>query len=241
MSDVNWGKFRSGSADIYYELHGNGEEVLVLLHGNGGSIENFKNQIPFFEKYYTVLAIDSRGHGQSGFGRDELSLGKMSVDVENIVKHLGYKSVNVLGFSDGANIAMLLGIRNNIKIDKLVLVGGNYNFWGLTFSAAAMIYAGYISACATRLVDKGAQLNKELFAIMVKEPKLKKEALEVINAKTLVINGNRDMIRVKHAKDIADAIPNSELKIVKGDHFYLFKEYESFNRLVLGFLRGEAK
>ena len=46
------GYFKSGSASIYYELHGEGEEVLVLLHGNGGNCKNFKNQIPFFSKKY---------------------------------------------------------------------------------------------------------------------------------------------------------------------------------------------
>ena len=51
------GYFKSGSASIYYELHGEGEEVLVLLHGNGGNCKNFKNQIPFFSKKYKILAI----------------------------------------------------------------------------------------------------------------------------------------------------------------------------------------
>ena len=46
------GYFKSGSASIYYELHGEGEEILVLLHGNGGNCKNFKNQIPFFYKKY---------------------------------------------------------------------------------------------------------------------------------------------------------------------------------------------
>lgn len=59
------GYFKSGSASIYYELHGEGEEILVLLHGNGGNCKNFKNQIPFFSKKYKILAIDSRGHGES--------------------------------------------------------------------------------------------------------------------------------------------------------------------------------
>ena len=36
------GYFKSGSASIYYELHGEGEEILVLLHGNGGNCKNFK-------------------------------------------------------------------------------------------------------------------------------------------------------------------------------------------------------
>lgn len=44
------GYFKSGSASIYYELHGEGEEILVLLHGNGGNCKNFKIKYHFFLK-----------------------------------------------------------------------------------------------------------------------------------------------------------------------------------------------
>ena len=226
----------SASANIHYSLGGSGEEVLVFLHGNGGSIENFKNIIPFFEDKYTVLAVDSRGHGQSGFGAGELSLGTMAIDLGNLLDHLDFKRVNILGFSDGANIAMLFALARPEVVDRLILVGGNYNFWGLTPMAGAMILLGYVSASLTKLVDRRATLNKELFSLMVKEPNLKRESLSGIKAKTLVVNGNRDMIRVSHAKNIASTIPNARLELVNGDHFYLFKEYEHFNEMVYRFL-----
>lgn len=92
------GYFKSGSASIYYELHGEGEEVLVLLHGNGGNCKNFKNQIPFFSKKYKILAIDSRGHGESGFGENAISLGAMAMDLENLCDYLGYKKNKYIRF-----------------------------------------------------------------------------------------------------------------------------------------------
>lgn len=233
------GNFKSGSAVIYYELYGDAPEVLVMLHGNGGSCKNFKNQIPFFEKYFTVLAIDSRGHGESTFGKAELSLGKMAVDVEAVCKNLGFDKINVLGFSDGANIAMLLAIRNPQLIDRLILVGGNYNYLGFTPVTGAMIMAGYIMSGISGLIDKRSRANKELIALMVKEPRLKRKALRAIKAKTLVVNGNKDMIRCGHAKAMADTIPNAKLKIVNGDHFYLFKEPEAFNKIVYDFMNEE--
>jgi pimeloyl-ACP methyl ester carboxylesterase len=99
-----------------------------------------------------------------------------------------------------------------------------------------MILFGYGISCISGMVDKKARLNKELLALMVKEPNLKKNSLKKIKAKTLVVNGNRDMIRVGHAKSIANTINNAELKIVKGNHFYLFMEPDSFNKIVLDFM-----
>src|ERR1044072_2649915 len=49
---------------IYYETYGTGKPLL-LIHGNGGSLANFRYQIPFFEKHYQVIAVDSRAQGKS--------------------------------------------------------------------------------------------------------------------------------------------------------------------------------
>ena len=58
---------------LYYETYGSGEPLL-LLHGNGGSINAFSNQIPFFEKHFRVIAVDSRLQGKSGGVADSLSV-----------------------------------------------------------------------------------------------------------------------------------------------------------------------
>lgn len=233
------GYFKSGSASIYYELYGEGQEVLVFLHGNGGNCKNFKNQIPFFAEKYTVLAVDSRGHGESGFGENDISLSAMAMDLENLCDYLGYKKINILGFSDGANIAMLFAVKNPDMVDRLILVGGNLKFFGLTLPTVVMILFGYWSSCLLALVDKRLKSNKEMFALMVKEPNLNASVLKAIKAETLVINGNKDMVKVSHAKLIAKNITNAELKIVNGDHFYLFKKPDEFNSVVMDFLQNK--
>src|ERR1700744_4464148 len=57
---------------LYYEVYGEGQPVL-LLHGNGGSIANMSNQIPFFAQQYKVIAVDTRSHGRSVDNGDSLS------------------------------------------------------------------------------------------------------------------------------------------------------------------------
>ena len=87
---------------LYYESYGEGQP-LILLHGNGGSINAFANQIPFFEKYYRVIAVDSRLQGKSGGSSDSISYNLMASDFCALLDYLHLDSVFVLGWSDGGN------------------------------------------------------------------------------------------------------------------------------------------
>ena len=78
------GYIKSGSANIYYEMFGeNNKEVVMLLHGNGESGRSFKKLIPLLADTYKVITVDSRGHGKSDFGGNQLSIGTMAVDLVN--------------------------------------------------------------------------------------------------------------------------------------------------------------
>lgn len=232
------GYVKSGSASIYYEVFGEeNREVVVLLHGNGESGRHFKKLIPLISDRYRVVSIDSRGHGNSDFGGSQLSLGTMAVDLVNVLEELGLNKVNVVGFSDGANIAMLTAIKNSDIINKIVLVGGNYNFWGLKPLTGVMIAVGYYCSYLGSYVDPRNRLNKEYFSLMFKEPNLKRDSLKYIKAPALVINGDRDMIKLSHAKAIANTIPNAELKIVKGDHFWIYRNPEEAGKIIKDFIK----
>ncbi len=232
------GYIKSGSAGIYYEVFGEeNKEALVLLHGNGESGKHFKKIIPLLSDKYKVVVIDSRGHGNSDFGGSQLSLGTMAVDLVNVLESLGLNKVNIVGFSDGANIAMLTAIKNSDVVKKAVLVGGNYSFWGLKPMTGLMVALGYYCSFLGGFIDPRNRLNKEYFSLMFKEPNLKRESLKYIKAPTLVINGDRDMIKISHAKAIAKTIPNAELKIVKGDHFWIYRNPEEAGRIIREFIK----
>ena len=75
--------------------------------------QHFKKIVPLLADKYKVVTIDSRGHGKSDFGGNQLSLGTMAVDLVNVIEELKLGKVNIVGFSDGANIAMLTAIKNS--------------------------------------------------------------------------------------------------------------------------------
>src|SRR5476649_2027200 len=64
---------------MYCEVYGEGKPLL-MIHGNGGSIDAFKKNIPYFSKKYKVMAVDSRAHGKSTDTKDSLSFEMMADD-----------------------------------------------------------------------------------------------------------------------------------------------------------------
>lgn len=232
------GVIKSGSADIYYELHGDKGEYLVLLHGNGESMRRMQHQIDYFSKDYRVIAIDSRGHGESGFGQGSLNLSTMALDVENVLESLKIDKVNVLGFSDGANIAMLLAIKRPELVSKLILVGGNLKPGGMQLGTFLAVQAAYYLTMLAGHFDSRLRIEHEYYFLMAKEPAITKDMLKRIRAKTLVIAGDKDMIRPGHTKLIADSIPDARLLMLEGDHFIIYRTPQVINEKADEFLKG---
>ncbi|MEO6328365.1 MAG: alpha/beta hydrolase [Ginsengibacter sp.] len=99
----------------YCEVYDKGEPLL-LIHGNGGSINNFKYQVPYFSKYYTVIAVDSRAQGNSiGYG-DSLTYEMMADDLNAVLDSLHIDSAYVIGWSDGGINGLLLALRHPGKV-----------------------------------------------------------------------------------------------------------------------------
>lgn len=76
-----------------------------------------------------------------------------------------------------------------------------------------------------------------MLGLMVHEPNIERNELSKITAPTLVICGNRDMIKESHTREIAENIPNAKLSIMKGNHFIANKRYAAFNKEVEDFLQ----
>lgn len=231
------GIIKSGSANIYYELTDNSDkELLVILHGNGQSMENMRGHIDILKKDFRILSIDSRGHGKSEFGRAQLSLGSMAVDLETVFMELGIEKASIMGFGDGANTALLFAIRFPDMVDRLILFGANYNFSGYSIITRLFLRLGYMCSVAGSVFDARNKLNKEYFALIVKEPRLKRKSLKAIRAKTLVVSAVNDIITQKHSRDMANTIPDCKLIRVKGDRFWMFKNREEACKIVKEFL-----
>ena len=221
---------------LYYREKGN-REPFILLHGNGEDNEYFKHQIDYFSDRYRVIALDTRGHGKSPRGTKPFTIEQFSCDLYDFMISRKILNAIILGFSDGANIAMKFAINYPDKVKALILNGGNLNPKGVKRTTQIPIEIGYKIARRFALKSSDAKKSAEMLGLMVNEPNIEPTELSKITVPTLVICGKNDMIKESHTKEIAEHIPNAKLSIIKGNHFIANKRYLTFNKEVESFLQ----
>lgn len=211
---------------------------LILLHGNGEDHTYFKHQMGPFSEKFRVIALDTRGHGQSPRGTAPFTLEQFAEDLKGFLDSREISRCHLLGFSDGANIALLFALKYPEYVEKLVLNGADLYPSAVKLSTQAPIVLGWGLLQVIRRFDKKAQPKWELLDLMTTQPHIKPASLAALTMPTLVAAGDRDMIREKHTRLIARSIPNSQLAILPGDHFVARRNWQAFNPLVLNFLES---
>lgn len=194
-------------------------EPLILLHGNGEDHTIFDNVAKHFAKQYHVIAIDTRGHGKSPLGDEPFSLYQFAEDLNEFMNEQKIEKANILGFSDGGNIALIFASEYPEKVIKLIANGANTKPSGIKpLVHLAMLFRYMLYSVAAAFSGK-FELKKALYYIMLHEPHITKEELEQITAPTLVLVGTEDLIRESESRYIKKSIPNSEIVFVLGNHF----------------------
>ena len=219
---------------LHYTKQGSGPP-LVLLHGNGEDSSYFAHQIEDFSKDFTVYALDTRGHGQSPRGTAPFTISQFAEDLLAFLDSGGLERPDLLGFSDGGNIALTFALRHGGRVGRLVLNGANLSPKGVKLSVQLPIVLGY--HMASLFPGEKARHNAALLALMVKEPHIDPADLRRLTMPALVIVGDRDMIRPEHSRLIAEHIPGAKFVELPGDHFIANKSPEAFNRAVREFFK----
>ncbi len=109
----------------YYEIYGQGEPLL-LLHGGLGNIGMFHPILPLLAAHRQVIAVDLHGHGRTALGERELDLLDMGDDMAGLAEALGYRQVDVMGYSLGGGVAFRFAVQHPGKVRRLVLVSAGY-------------------------------------------------------------------------------------------------------------------
>ena len=119
------GYVKANGLKYYYEISGKGEPLL-LLHGGLGSIDMFKPIMPAFTEHRQVIAIDLQGHGRTELGTRKISLPDLGDDIASILTQLGFKSVDVMGYSFGGGVAFRLAVQHPEMVRRLALVSAGF-------------------------------------------------------------------------------------------------------------------
>src|SRR5688572_24814588 len=241
---------------VYYEVYGKGEP-LVLLHGGGSTIEtSFGRVIPHFAKTHRVIAIERQAHGRTADRDTPATFEQDADDVAEVLKQIGVKRVQMLGFSNGGHVAIEIALRHPTLVRKLILASVNVSregmppeFWkGMEnpkFSDMPQIYK-----------DAFLKVNNDPAALMKMFERdssrmrvfrgWSDEQIKSITHPVLIVNGDRNDILLEHVIRMHRLFPNARLAILPGNHGSYMGEamtpdmdknvIHAFAAIILGFL-----
>ena len=217
---------------MYYAVRGNGP-TLVLLHGGGDSGEHsFEHQLDVFLQHHRIIAPDQVGQGHTPDVSGPLSYSSMAQDTATLLQSLKLERVDVVGFSDGGILALMLAVRHPELVRRLVISGVNISPEGLTADELQGLRDAQIKT-PTTIAEKLAKL----WLTSPTESELSLAMLSKIERPVLVISGDRDAITLEHTLQIFHALPQAELCVLPGtDHATFSGRPDWLNPIISEFL-----
>jgi pimeloyl-ACP methyl ester carboxylesterase len=229
---ANWHRASIHGHKIYYAEQGSGP-TLVLLHGGGDSGEHsFARQLDIFSEQHRIVAPDQVGQGRTPDVPGPLTYTGMMDDTAALLRKLKLKHVDVVGFSDGGILALMLAVRHPELVRRLVISGVNIAPEGLNADDLEDLRATQNPKPKT-IDEKLAHL----WATSPSETELSLAMLATIQQPVLVISGDRDAITLEHTLKIFHALPAAELCVLPGtDHATFSGRSEWLNPIINAFL-----
>jgi pimeloyl-ACP methyl ester carboxylesterase len=236
--------------DVYYELHGAGEP-LVLLHGGLLTIElTFAAMLPQLAKTRQVVAIELQGHGRTADVEREFTLEHLADDVAAVLDELGIERADFFGFSLGGLVALQFAMRHPAKTGRVVAAAVHFRADGYHPEIFAM------DATSGRLptADDFREMHEayvavapdpggfEAFAAKASAlpPRLdwSAEDLGSVRSPVLLVIGDKDFVRIEHAAQMRELIPDARLAVLPGcTHMGLIRRADLVLPLVEDFLQ----
>ncbi|MGH2537524.1 MAG: alpha/beta fold hydrolase [Candidatus Promineifilaceae bacterium] len=264
MTNTSSGDSRSGYAPVnglnmYYEVHGVGQPLL-LLHGALSATEtSFGRLLPGLAEGRQVISAEQQAHGRTADIDRPLSTEAMADDTAALLDHLDIEKADLFGYSLGSDVALRLAMGRPERVRKLVLASASYSLDGLhpglidglqDLDPEAMVGTPFYEEYASIAPNPGdwAKLiakNKQLQLSLTGWPA---EKVAAIQAPTLLIIGDSDIIRPEHAVEmfrllgggvIGDLVglPKSQLAIVPGaTHITLVHQSDMLVPMITSFL-----
>lgn len=204
------GHISANGLSYYYEIHGNGEPLL-LLHGGLGHSGMFGPVLPLLAANRQVIAVDLHGHGRTSLGMRDIDLSDIGDDMAEILTQLGYRAVDVLGYSMGAGVALRFAVQHGHRVRRLALASCGYaqdGFYPEILPMQAQVGAAiaeqmkatpmYQSYVAVALhPEEFPQLLDKMGAWM-RKPYDWSEDVRKLSMPVMLIYGDSDMFRLEH-------------------------------------------
>ncbi|MFF7131997.1 pimeloyl-ACP methyl ester carboxylesterase [Streptomyces sp. SAI-126] len=217
--------------EMYYEIHGagpGGSRPLVLLHGGALTVGlTFSSVLPALSAHRRVVAPELQGHGHTADGDREMTVSDLASDVVALLDELGIQQADFLGFSLGGLTALEIAVRHPERVGRLALAATVYSQDGVHDEVRVPDYS------SPRLPGQDDfQEMADAYAAVAPDPEhfqdfLAKvsaaanaplpwtaDDLRAVRARTLLLVGDSDFVRVEHAADMQRLIPDAQLAVL---------------------------
>ena len=245
---------------LYVERFGHGAPM-VFLHGGMTFFDNtFLKQRDYFAPDRTVIGIDQRGHGHSPDGSWELTYLMMAEDTAAVIAALGLGPVDVVGLSDGANIALLLARDHPELVRRVVASGANLRSdlapdererrshwseqqWAEKIAKVGEALPAWFRTDYARVSPDGSAHFQTILAkcyrLWSEAVVIETEDLRKIEAPVMVMAGDHDFASIEQTAEIYRGLPHGALMILPATHHGTFNERpELVNLAVREFLNA---
>ena len=234
---------------VWHEVSGSGDPV-VLLHGAFGGASSFSMQAPaLVAAGFRVHVPERRGHAHTADVEGPLTYSVMADDT------IGYLDAQVgaghlVGWSDGAVVALLVAQRRPDLVRRQVLIGQYYNSSGrvpdspidqaLSSPDAVKWLRQEYDAVSPDGPEHFPVVYEKTMRMLRCEPELDLAEFAAVTAPTLVLQGDRDEVTLEHSMAVVGALPDARLAVLPGTHALPIEAPEVVNPLLISFLRGGA-
>ena len=212
--------------EMYYEVHGSGEP-LVLIHGAWMNIDtNWAGLIPTLAKDHKVIALEMQGHGRTTDRDTPITYEGMADDVAAALDALDVKKADIFGYSMGAGIALQLVIRHPEKVNRLVAASAGYSSEGLAEGYDAMVatmtpemfIGGPLEAEYKRLSPTPEHFRDFAVKMIALEAPFSWPETEIkaIKSPTLLIGGDADIVTLGHLESLYKLLGGTENGDING-------------------------
>lgn len=198
---------------MYYEIHGNGEPV-VLLHGSFMTItSNWQEMIAALSKTRQVIAVELQGHGRTADIDRDFSYDNLADDVAAMLDYLKIGQADLIGYSMGGGVAMNVAIRHPRNVRKVVIISAVFRDSGWVKEAldayphitAEAFKGSPIEAEYKKLSPTPNQFPrfvKRVISMDLKPYDFGAEKLKATQAPMFFIHGDADGVRLDHIAEM---------------------------------------
>jgi pimeloyl-ACP methyl ester carboxylesterase len=247
---------------IHYEEHGSGTPLL-LLHGLGGSCEDWIFQVPAFAPRYRVITPCLRGFGHSERPRGGYSIPQHASDVFALLDALGIDRCHVVGHSMGGAIAFEMALERPDRVASLVALNSQPSF-ELDSLGKRLLLLWRLVLPRVLGMPRMARLMTQRHFPLPEQAELRERVMKThagndarayvanlralagwtvvgrlgeVRVPVLLVTADQDFTSVEEKRRYLSAIPDARLEVIPGSrHISHLDQPDTFNRIVLEFL-----